>query len=302
MCIRDSFYTILAIVTCYITVMATAADPTDPTVYAERGNSQGYFARSHRNSVSANFDYFCSLCSSHVLSRTKHCGICNRCVDHFDHHCNWLNNCVGKANYPLFIALLIVTLVTCCYQSCISIVVISTLHVYDYEEKLADFYSCDEDTITTVSYVLVAVVLASQLVFIGFLIELLCLHWWLNKHDLTTFEYILYLREKKNNPELSLRASNIKKSHKSKVIKQLHELSPESSLDQRDSEERKTSVGDRLGIESSSEAAPSFWTQLYIRTVTLVSSPLSADPACEQRQHRALQLRRSRSKASTNLL
>lgn len=216
-----------------------------------------------RNGASGSFDYFCSLCNSHVLSRTKHCGICNRCVDHFDHHCNWLNNCVGKANYPLFIALLIVVLVTCCYQSCVSIVVISTLHIYDYEEKLADFYSCDEDTITTVSYVLVAVVLASQLVFIGFIVELLCLHWWLNKHDLTTFEYILYLREKKDNPELSLRASDIKKSHKSKVIKQLHGSSPENSLDRRDSKERKTSARDRLGIESSPEPTASCWTQLY---------------------------------------
>lgn len=46
--------------------------------------------------------HFCSLCDTHVQSRTKHCGQCNRCVNTFDHHCQWLNNCIGERNYGLF--------------------------------------------------------------------------------------------------------------------------------------------------------------------------------------------------------
>lgn len=46
--------------------------------------------------------HYCSICDTHVMPRTKHCGQCNRCVNIFDHHCQWLNNCVGAKNYGFF--------------------------------------------------------------------------------------------------------------------------------------------------------------------------------------------------------
>jgi len=57
--------------------------------------------------TSENINFYCTICNSYVTRTAKHCGTCDRCVDRFDHHCKWLNNCIGKANYKLFIYLLL---------------------------------------------------------------------------------------------------------------------------------------------------------------------------------------------------
>jgi hypothetical protein len=49
----------------------------------------------------------CEECKVRVASTSYHCHSCNRCAEEFDHHCTFANNCVGKANYPIFIRLLI---------------------------------------------------------------------------------------------------------------------------------------------------------------------------------------------------
>ena len=56
----------------------------------------------HREDFVTELKHYCSICDTHVLPRTKHCGQCNRCVNVFDHHCQWLNNCVGAKNYGFF--------------------------------------------------------------------------------------------------------------------------------------------------------------------------------------------------------
>ena len=124
----------------------------------------------------------------------------------------------------------------CLYQSIISIVIISTLHNNDYDEKLADFYNVDADTMSLVAYIAISITLATQICIIIFLVDLIILHIWLYKHDLTTFEYITYLKEKKINPDLQLDFQNIKISHKSKVIKPTKNL----QLNNIENEEIKT--------------------------------------------------------------
>jgi len=275
----SSVYILLVIATCTVTILATAIDPTDPTIKErQQRKNAGYSSSSSHSEVicSAEFDYHCKICNSYVFNRTKHCKICDRCVDCFDHHCNWLNNCIGKKNYKHFIVLLILVLITCFYQTCVSIVVIATFHVSDYDEKLANFYNCGTKGITTTSYVLISLVIASQMTFIGFIIQLLCLHRWLRTHDLTTFEYILYLEEKRNNPELKLAASDIKKSYKSKVIKQVNELPPGDSLEQRENEEIKIRVGSELKTEVDPEKSSktSCCDKLYIANLILGAASL----------------------------
>lgn len=168
--------------------------------------------------VSAEFQYYCKLCGTHVLDRTKHCGICNRCVEVFDHHCNWLNNCIGKQNYRDFIVLLFLVCVFCLYHTAINLWVLATLHLDDYLKPVSDFYNSSDNTATVFGHTMVAVCLATQILFIALVTQLLLLHRWLNQKGLTTFEYILFLREKSEHPELQLEAGDIRTQHKSKVL------------------------------------------------------------------------------------
>jgi hypothetical protein len=49
----------------------------------------------------------CQVCNCRVGARTKHCKPCNKCIGTFDHHCEFLNICFGAANYPYFLALIV---------------------------------------------------------------------------------------------------------------------------------------------------------------------------------------------------
>ncbi|KRX03050.1 hypothetical protein PPERSA_08125 [Pseudocohnilembus persalinus] len=54
---------------------------------------------------------FCTVCSSYVQEKTKHCGSCNRCVHKFDHHCNeniaLIFNCINVVVDPFAIAFIV---------------------------------------------------------------------------------------------------------------------------------------------------------------------------------------------------
>ena len=100
----------------YYTVKATLCDPTDRTVYLERNCIQrGILFETSLGQV-------CTVCSTHVKERTKHCGQCNRCVDRFDHHCKWLNNCIGSENYGFFIKMILFILLITSLKLVVSIV------------------------------------------------------------------------------------------------------------------------------------------------------------------------------------
>ena len=93
---------ILSILVFTFGFIATIIDSRDPTVDEER------IKHSNNISIDSNdFEFYCKLCKTHVLERTKHCGTCNKCVLVFDHHCKWLNNCIGQTNYRYFISLII---------------------------------------------------------------------------------------------------------------------------------------------------------------------------------------------------
>ncbi len=158
-----------------------------------------------------------------MLERTKHCGVCNRCVEVFDHHCNWLNNCIGKQNYGKFIVLLLLVCAFCMYHVAIDVWVVATLYRDSYLRPVSDFYSYSDYTAKVFAYVLVSVCLATQVLCIGLALQLLLLHRWLKQKGLTTFEYILFLREKNEHPELQLEGADIRNQHKSKVLVRVRE-------------------------------------------------------------------------------
>ena len=90
--------------------------------------------------MSADYQYYCQICRTHVQERTKHCGDCNRCVSMFDHHCKWLNNCIGDRNYRHFIYL-------CICVFCMSIIQIIS-HIYCIQQY---YQSSTEDNLQDVS-------------------------------------------------------------------------------------------------------------------------------------------------------
>eukprot|EP00826_Nyctotherus_ovalis_P062745 TRINITY_DN9131_c0_g1_i4.p1 TRINITY_DN9131_c0_g1~~TRINITY_DN9131_c0_g1_i4.p1 ORF type:complete len:431 (+),score=115.97 TRINITY_DN9131_c0_g1_i4:383-1675(+) len=186
--------------------------------------------------VSGDFKYFCQICGTHVRDRSKHCRVCNRCVDVFDHHCNWLNNCVGKKNYGLFLGLLFLVGVFSLLQCVANVLVLVTLHFEEHRTLLSDFYNTSKTKMQIAVYAILGICTLLEIAFIIFILQLIFLHQWLIKHDLTTYDYIMYLREKARNPDKKLDILSMKGNHKSKIIKkvekdsELHTTEPKNDI------------------------------------------------------------------------
>ncbi len=183
--------------------------------------------------ASGDFEFFCHVCGTHVLDRTKHCGICNRCVDVFDHHCNWLNNCIGKKNYWMFVALLIVIFCFSLVQAAANVILLSTLHLSRYYDNLARFYSTGNNSIRGACYALLSICIVFEIVFMCFVGQLMIFHHWLAKYDLTTYDYVIYLREKMDNPGKELDFLNMRGKHKSRTVKRIKEEEEDNKPDKK---------------------------------------------------------------------
>ena len=205
-------YSLLYIAICIITFIATLSDPTDPTVYLEKNGTPNVQTQNNRVRL------VCQVCETHVSSRSKHCGVCNRCVDLFDHHCYLLNNCVGKKNYQFFIVLISLVGIFSLLQSIANIIVISTLHFKEHKDALVGFYNGNELAIQIICYIFCTICTLTQICFTVYVAQLLILHHWLNKNDLTTYEYILYLRRKIIYPNLQLNPVEVRGNYNSSII------------------------------------------------------------------------------------
>ncbi|KAL2653241.1 hypothetical protein R1flu_021369 [Riccia fluitans] len=148
--------------------------------------------------ISAEELLFCSLCEAEIFKQSKHCRACDKCVDGFDHHCRWLNNCIGKKNYKTFVAVMIASLLMLVTQWSIGIFVLVRCfrekHKFDAEivEKLGSSFS-------RVPFVIV-VSLCTFLALLATLplTQLLFFHFILIKKGITTYDYIVAIREQDN--------------------------------------------------------------------------------------------------------
>jgi hypothetical protein len=147
---------------------------------------------------SSRYSSVCTICGTAVSNSSKHCGYCNRCVERFDHHCKWLNNCIGHKNYAYFTLLIgsleIMEFLVFAGSFWLLIEYFTNKewlksHIYEvYGAHLVELlFSC----------VCVQTVIAFLiLVAIG---NLIGLHLWLRKcKKMTTFEYILHIRNHRN--------------------------------------------------------------------------------------------------------
>ncbi|RCV13821.1 hypothetical protein SETIT_2G376600v2 [Setaria italica] len=139
--------------------------------------------------------FFCSLCEVQVLNYSKHCRVCDKCVDGFDHHCRWLNNCIGKRNYRRFFVLMSTALVLLILQSAIGVLVLVLCFVERKEfsvqivSKLGSSFSLVPFVIVVASCSILAMVASLPIA------QLLFFHILLIKKGISTYDYIIALRE-----------------------------------------------------------------------------------------------------------
>lgn len=132
--------------------------------------------------------YHCDICGF-VDSKSKHCKVCNKCVSVFDHHCMWVNNCIGAKNYKFFVGLLSVLTF---FNSFVFVFCI----IYFVNSLTTDFMKNSWQNLyggynNIALYVLLTSLFVLNGVVFILVIQLLGLHLFLIKKNMTTYEYVL---------------------------------------------------------------------------------------------------------------
>ncbi|KAK9116622.1 hypothetical protein Sjap_015569 [Stephania japonica] len=139
--------------------------------------------------------FYCSLCEVEVFKYSKHCRVCDKCVDHFDHHCRWINNCIGKKNYRQFFTLMVTALLLLILQWSTGILVMICCFVdrkhfsVEITSKLGSSFSFAPFVVVVASCTILAMVATLPLA------QLFFFHVLLIKKGISTYDYIIALRE-----------------------------------------------------------------------------------------------------------
>ncbi|CAK7326142.1 unnamed protein product [Dovyalis caffra] len=139
--------------------------------------------------------FYCSLCEVEVFKYSKHCRVCDKCVDRFDHHCRWLNNCIGKKNYRQFFMLMVSSLLLLVLQWSTGILVLICCFIerkrfsVDISAKLGSSFSLVPFVIVLSVCTILAMIATLPLA------QLFFFHILLIKKGISTYDYIIALRE-----------------------------------------------------------------------------------------------------------
>ncbi|OMO93351.1 Zinc finger, DHHC-type, palmitoyltransferase [Corchorus capsularis] len=139
--------------------------------------------------------FYCSLCEVEVFKYSKHCRVCDKCVDRFDHHCRWLNNCIGKRNYRQFFTLMVSALLLLILQWSTGILVLICCFIerkqfaVDISSKLGSSFSLAPFVIVVAVCTILAMIATLPLA------QLFFFHILLIKKGISTYDYIIALRE-----------------------------------------------------------------------------------------------------------
>ncbi|RCV45984.1 hypothetical protein SEVIR_9G500400v4 [Setaria viridis] len=146
--------------------------------------------------------FFCSLCEAEVLKNSKHCRVCDKCVDGFDHHCRWLNNCIGKRNYKGFFVLMAsaVILLVMQWLSGALVLILCIVKRGDFSRQIVTKLGSSFSTVAFLIVVATCTILA--MVATIPLAQLLCFHILLIKKGISTYDYIIALREQEDQQEV----------------------------------------------------------------------------------------------------
>ncbi|XP_077223941.1 DHHC-type zinc finger family protein isoform X2 [Tasmannia lanceolata] len=139
--------------------------------------------------------FYCNLCEVEVFKYSKHCRVCDKCVDGFDHHCRWLNNCIGKKNYKSFCTLMVSALFLLILQWSIGILVLIRCFLerkrfaVEIISKLGSSFSLVPFVVVVAACTILAMIAAVPLA------QLFFFHVLLIKKGISTYDYIIALRE-----------------------------------------------------------------------------------------------------------
>lgn len=127
---------------------------------------------------------YCTMCHLDQPLRTKHCKSCNMCVATHDHHCPWIGNCVGERNKARFYWYLFVQFI----QMVTAISLGMKYLVENVEEHRREFSKL------TVLEFYIGVACFFTLVLTAFVLGLIVFHTLLAGKNLTSWEYISWMR------------------------------------------------------------------------------------------------------------
>ena len=161
---------------------STQIDPGD-NILLSKGKSQEAMDCEIGQSI-------CTICNSTVGNLSKHCGICNKCVEEFDHHCKWLNNCIGVKNYKYFIALLWTLQVNLIVH-----IIFACVLFADYNEHFSEYSGRVQNPQVYIAFT--AITFVESLFVLGANSYLIAFHSYIKCKGISTFEFILMRRDKK---------------------------------------------------------------------------------------------------------
>ncbi|CAN1313870.1 Probable protein S-acyltransferase 22 [Linum perenne] len=217
--IAMGIYTPLIMCAFGLYIWCAASDPADPGVFRSKKASKNeteskpsclllalspcaavcsnvcVSSDKHSEQMSEDGMFYCSLCEVEVFKYSKHCRVCDKCVDQFDHHCRWINNCIGKKNYRKFFSLMVSALLLLIFQWATGILVLVCCFV-ERKRFVADIATKLGSSFSLVPYVIVVAV-CTILAMIATLplAQLFFFHILLIKKGISTYDYIIALRE-----------------------------------------------------------------------------------------------------------
>ncbi|XP_022945649.1 probable protein S-acyltransferase 22 [Cucurbita moschata] len=189
-------------------------------------NCSGSNEESSDQNMSEDGMFYCSLCEVEVFKYSKHCRVCDKCVDRFDHHCRWLNNCIGRRNYRQFFTLMVTSLLLLIVQWSSGILVLICCFVekkrfsVEISSKLGSSFSLAPFIIVVAVCTILAMIATLPLA------QLFFFHILLIKKGITTYDYIIALREQ----EQEQQGGGGQQSPQMSVVSSLTGLSSASSF------------------------------------------------------------------------
>jgi len=136
---------------------------------------------------------YCNTCQAYMPVRTKHCRLCHKCVEGFDHHCLYLNTCIASANYaPFFILAFLGTFVSG-FQLALSCWMFTQHNDAQFVRDVVSFSAFSN---ADVYLGLLAFLNILVLGVFGGVGSLFAFHTYICVRGITTYEWILELRQK----------------------------------------------------------------------------------------------------------